>query len=1052
MTYENKFNKPPYYDDFNKEKNYVKILIKPEVSLQTRELNQIQTNTQWQNSQIYDYILPNTTFVTNGELDTFRCDYVKIEQVEFDHTNYEGNYFVDVDGLVSKYITGANSDGADVTNTLYINYTNTTSTSTKYTQNTDITKCAVLDVINISGEYVIGDVITGSISGAQATVYATDFVNNQIHITYVDASRFTFNESLIGASTGSSTFVEEVEEEETLHIYDSVTVANPIGYGRLASLSSGVYYYNGYFINIPRQISVIEHYNYINGYKIGLTMEEKVITSSDDSTLLDNAAGFSNENAPGADRYQISGILSSVGLFAETPENFFTLVKINNNELIKDINQEQTSLDRRLADRTYEESGNYILNEPKYNIFDFGDVYTPDDYKFTTQAQALNFANEKFGIDGAFSSGGFWYPCNTQNELDENVESHYIIQFEPNIAYIKGYRYEYETLQEIICDKTRDSRTNNNITSIKETSPYVKVSPITNLPDISNLEELDILDGTDTVIGKMRVVNFDKESTYYRVYFIEHSLNPGKEFAVDAKKLSGTNFEGTLLIENDVAVLYNTNTNLLIETQFNSVRSISDLSINVKKYVTGTTDGSGTISFNAEANEAFLPYNDVYYTLTDQSGNVVDISGSFNLANPTLTLTLGGAYANQDIEFIYTVLVTNPIQRNKTLVADYNQAVASPANEIDLDHIDIFRIKGIYDSGDTGTPATISDTNVTNNYILNTGQRDLFYDFGSITLKDGYNEPTGQLLIVYDHFTHSNGDYFSISSYSVDYVDIPTYTGTEKTYDLTDCLDFRQIKTGSGFDVAGKSANILNNTITQYDVEYYLPRKDHIIINSLGDLNIKYGYPNETSKYPIINNNNILIFKLDLQPYVKTIKDVNVIPVFKRRYTMEQIGELESRIRFLEDYIKNISSNTSSDDANINSIFTDDFTKLSGDIENKDYKASVDLYNNILRAYSDTYSCSSEVESQNNVVVNNNIVSLPFTEATYVTTDTPNTSLKILVSDKDKNNIYFHIDTDTITNFDLDKQFKDNTNNTDISDNNFIYNSPLNNWIGNEDE
>ena len=37
------FNTSPYYDDFSKDKNFLKVLFKPSIAVQTRELNQIQS-------------------------------------------------------------------------------------------------------------------------------------------------------------------------------------------------------------------------------------------------------------------------------------------------------------------------------------------------------------------------------------------------------------------------------------------------------------------------------------------------------------------------------------------------------------------------------------------------------------------------------------------------------------------------------------------------------------------------------------------------------------------------------------------------------------------------------------------------------------------------------------------------------------------------------------------------------------------------------------------------------------------------------------------------
>ena len=106
-------------------------------------------------------------------------------------------------------------------------------------------------------------------------------------------------------------------------------------------------------------------------------------------------------------------------------------------------------------------------------------------------------------------------------------------------------------------------------------------------------------------------------------------------------------------------------------------------------------------------------------------------------------------------------------------------------------------------SGATATVATLTagSKNITGRFILDTGQRDNFYDVGRVIRKAGQTAPTGRIAIVFDYFEHSDGDFFTVDSYSsVDYKDILTYSATrvdpevrEPTgeYDLRNAIDFR---------------------------------------------------------------------------------------------------------------------------------------------------------------------------------------------------------------------------------------------------------------------
>ena len=97
-------------------------------------------------------------------------------------------------------------------------------------------------------------------------------------------------------------------------------------------------------------------------------------------------------------------------------------------------------------------------------------------------------------------------------------------------------------------------------------------------------------------------------------------------------------------------------------------------------------------------------------------------------------------------------------------------------------------------AADFSTAADSDDTDVTDRFDLDTGQRDSFYDMGRIVRKTGALAPTGRLLINFKYFEHGTGNFFSVDSYSgFDYGSIPSYTSdvTGEKFELRDVLDFR---------------------------------------------------------------------------------------------------------------------------------------------------------------------------------------------------------------------------------------------------------------------
>jgi hypothetical protein len=140
MPIQTNLNVAPYYDDFDGDKDFYRILFRPGVAVQARELNQLQTILQKQVERFGDNIFRTGTiidgcqFVFHNEL-----PYVKIKDNEATGapvvvSAYEGLYAknsADVQAIVVKTVSGYES--TDNPNTLYVKYinsgTNTTTTT-----------------------------------------------------------------------------------------------------------------------------------------------------------------------------------------------------------------------------------------------------------------------------------------------------------------------------------------------------------------------------------------------------------------------------------------------------------------------------------------------------------------------------------------------------------------------------------------------------------------------------------------------------------------------------------------------------------------------------------------------------------------------------------------------------------------------------------------------------------------------------------------------------------------------------------------------------------
>ena len=72
------------------------------------------------------------------------------------------------------------------------------------------------------------------------------------------------------------------------------------------SIGEGVYFVRGTFAQVQSETLVLEQYNQTPSYRIGFDIQEEFISADEDPSLNDNASGFTNFAAPGADRLQIN--------------------------------------------------------------------------------------------------------------------------------------------------------------------------------------------------------------------------------------------------------------------------------------------------------------------------------------------------------------------------------------------------------------------------------------------------------------------------------------------------------------------------------------------------------------------------------------------------------------------------------------------------------------------------------------------------------------------------------------------------------------------------
>jgi len=326
----------PYYDDFDATKNYSRVLFKPGVAVQARELTQLQTILQDQLSLISGYTLKEGAIISGCEEKQTAVPYIKIDDTDAatqtvadsDLPNFIGETVVGSQtGLKATIVDtrpGRENAHPD-SKTLYLSYEN---------------------------------------GGGATNTALSGFVNNPDDPNY-DAevlAHFKAGETLTVTSPGvwkGRTFVVNtfVSSPETM-------ADRYYGYAHRIALSDGLLYVKGQFVRTGKIGCYVDKFNPAVARKIGFLVTESIVQSDDDATLLDPASGTYNENAPGADRYKISVALKSYALDAAIPDNFFgyglyergrfSRNKIKNDPLAK--------IGDQIAKRAYAANGNYIVN------------------------------------------------------------------------------------------------------------------------------------------------------------------------------------------------------------------------------------------------------------------------------------------------------------------------------------------------------------------------------------------------------------------------------------------------------------------------------------------------------------------------------------------------------------------------------------------------------------------------------------------------------------------------------------------------------------------
>lgn len=394
------------------------------------------------------------------------------------------------------------------------------------------------------------------------------------------------------------------------------------------------------------------------------------------------------------------------------------------------------------------------------------------------------------------------------------------------------------------------------------------------------------------------------------------------------------------------------------------------------------TTASRSVTLNSDGSTATFTASDVGGTFTATIIAKVFVANAQDtghiLKNKTLIQANTTVINSSNTQVATYTFVDDNSLTSTGQVYIQNTGLVNSGSKQSLYLSDVKQIVKIINSGNAATQVTTSMiTNpvydITSHYSFDNGQRDGYYDHASISLKPGYSKPDGNILVLLDYYQHSGGDgYFSIESYTnEDYQEISQFVSSQGNfYSLRDCIDFRPARTNATTEFSLRYSNSATNNgiflpvdLTTFigDYEFYLGRKDKLVLSKDRSFAIVEGTPTLNPIFPTEPDGSLVVAQLTHRPYTGYIPtevpagfvaDLSIQKVKHKRYTMRDIAGLETRINQVEYYSslslleQKAQSLQISDTLGLNrfknGILVDDFSSYAtADTFNQDYSATI---------------------------------------------------------------------------------------------------------------
>ena len=883
-------NVDPYYDDFSEAKQFNRILFKPAKAVQARELTQLQTILQQQVERFGANIYKEGTIISGINL-TARDDlfYVKL------------------------------NDQAGFTNpTLYDQIVSPEGNTTSYK-------------------------VTGQTSGLVAEV-----IKGQNGFQTQDPDLKGFYIKYLTTSQDGDNDVKQFQAGESLIITDSfgvqvltvttASVANHVGRSFGVSCEEGVVFQKGHFIFVERQFIIVSKYTNVPGtVSVGFSINENLITSTADTSLLDNAAGFNNENAPGADRLQLVPTLTSYSTATE-PTEFFALIRYVDGSPVRIRDRtEFNSINAELARRTYEESGNYVTRGLNVSLEQTGAAA----YAVVSPGKAYVFGNEVVNV----SSKRILIDPTTLTQTKTNQYS--------GVTYGQYYTYDHTNGQVLDSFDISGSRY-----SIYNGATVVGTCSIANvIPGKIFVYAIDRVSGKENdVPTKIANTTLTNGGTIYGV------KAGGKIFDSGKSSLASIN-DVAIVQRKRLAVSAPSSSLTLSSTDSHQPLTTNIFAVDGTNNViecTASANGSGSVTVSLQANDAAFLYYDAIVTGVQQDAlEELDVYVKAIFVDGKATTGLPNVIQIIEVLDDFGSIDANDVTSKFRLVSNQKD------HFYDISYLTM------------KTGETLSNTSL--RMKVKVLRRTSTVGSGYITVDSYANVPSKSTIKPY--FDKSSVEFNPLNCY-----DFRPYASPVVEYSVgaAGAPTASSVSTSVTSGIQPSIDSSISGTQT-----YYMSRIDSLIIDEFGAISIYKGGEAETPRRPSVPGlyaiNNILV--PGNQTKISGTNSIQVQDVSTKAYTMSDIGKIEQKVDRLADIVSlDLLENEAKDffipdgsgiNRFKNGILVDGFKGLQmGALTDSEFKSAIDKSRTVATPAVTQYQIDMKVGTSNGATVFQDVVTL----------------------------------------------------------------------------